>query len=90
MREILVIAMPLDHGWWQLTDVAWREKDGSEPWIWSISPSGHIYEGMVHRSEGQQRTTGGDTGLILAVSSPPSSPPRATTPLVRAGACFLL
>lgn len=70
MRDILVIAVPLDHGWWQLTDMAWREKDGSEPWIWSISPSGQIYEGMVRRSEGHQRTTGGDTGLTLADLQP--------------------
>ena len=34
LRDILVIAVLLDHGWWQMTDVAWREKDGGEPWIW--------------------------------------------------------
>jgi hypothetical protein len=48
-----------------LTDLAWREKGGYEPWIWSVSPAGQIYEGMVRRIDNQQCATGGDTGLTL-------------------------
>jgi hypothetical protein len=65
LRDIRVIATPLPDGWWQLTDLAWREKGGYEPWIWSVSPAGHIYEGMVRRIDNQQCATGGDTGLTL-------------------------
>jgi hypothetical protein len=70
LRDIRVIAVPLEQGWWQLTDVAWREKDRGEPWIWSISPTGRIYEGMVRGSAGQQHATGSDTGLTLADLQP--------------------
>ena len=63
LRTIRVIAVPLTDGWWQLTDLAWREKGGYEPWIWSVSPAGRIYEGMVRQVDNQQRPTGGDTGL---------------------------
>jgi hypothetical protein len=66
MNDILVVAVPIEDGWWQLTDVAWQRKVGDEPWIWSVSPEGIIYEGMV--ISGKQppyRTTGADTGLTL-------------------------
>ena len=71
LRDTLVIAQSIDDGWWQLTDVAWKDRDGHGAWIWSLSPDGTIYEGMViDGRKAPYRTTGGDTGLTLADLQP--------------------
>jgi hypothetical protein len=71
LRDTRVIAQPIDDGWWQLTDVAWREHDCHGAWIWSLSPEGTIYEGMVINGHTPPyRTTGSDTGLTLADLQP--------------------
>ena len=71
LRDIRVIAQPIEDGWWQLTDVAWKDRDGQGAWIWSLAPDGTIYEGMViNGCNLPYRTTGGDTGLTLADLQP--------------------